>query len=177
MANISSYPTSVPKGTDLIVGSETYDSTDASSPKGNPTRNFTVSAINTFVLANSGVKSYNASLVQTGTNAPVATVMSNGLSAAIAWTREGVGVYVGTLTGAFTANKTSVIVQSNQLTSPSMEAGGEQGSAPTNQFPTQIQAVVTDANTITLTSFGLDGTSGATKRDVVNCFIEIKVFS
>ena len=133
MANISSYPTSVPKGTDLIVGSETYDSTDASSPKGNPTRNFTVSAINTFVLANSGVKSYNASLVQTGTNAPVATVMSNGLSAAIAWTREGVGVYVGTLTGAFTANKTSVIVQSNQLTSPSMEAGGEQVSNETNR--------------------------------------------
>ena len=177
MANISAYPTITPKGADLIVGSETYDSTDATSPKGNPTRNFTVSAINTFVLANSGVKSYNASIVQAGTSAPVATVMSNGLSAAIVWTRDSVGVYVGTLSGAFTANKTSVIVQSNQLTSPSMEAGGEQGSAPTNQFPTQIQAVVTNANTITLTSFGLDGTSGATKRDVVNCFIEIKVYS
>ena len=103
--------------------------------------------------------------------------MSNGLSAAIVWARTGVGVYTGTLTGAFTANKTSVFVQSNQLTSPSMTADGAQGSAPTNQFPTQIQAVVTDANTITLTSFGLDGTSGAIKRDVVNCFIEIKVFS
>ena len=177
MSNISSYPIITPKGGDLIVGSETYDITLANPVKGNPTRNFTVSSINSFVLANSGVKSYNASLVQTGTNAPVATVMSNGLSAAIVWTRENVGVYVGTLNGAFTANKTSIIVQSNQLTSPSMEAGGEQGSAPTNQFPTQIQAVVTDANTITLTSFGLDGTDGATKRDVVNCFIEIKVFS
>ena len=103
--------------------------------------------------------------------------MSNGLSAAIVWARTGVGVYTGTLTGAFTAIKTSVFVQSNQLTSPSMTADGAQGSAPTNEFPTQIQAVVTDANTITLTSFGLDGTSGATKRDVVNCFIEIKVFS
>ena len=177
MANISAYPTITPKGADLIVGSETYDSTDATSPKGNPTRNFTVSAINSFVLANSGVKSYNASLVQTSTNAPVATVMSNGLSAAIVWARTGVGVYTGTLTGAFTANKTSVFVQSNQLTSPSMTADGAQGSAPANEFPTQIQAVVTDANTITLTSYGLDGTSGATKRDVVNCFIEIKVFS
>jgi hypothetical protein len=103
--------------------------------------------------------------------------MSNGLSAAIVWARTGVGVYTGTLTGAFTANKTSVFVQSNQLTSPSMTADGAQGSAPTNEFPTQIQAVVTDANTITLTSFGLDGTDGAIKRDVVNCFIEIKVFS
>jgi len=129
------------------------------------------------ISANTGLVSYHASLVQTGTNAPVATVMSNGLSAAIVWARTGVGVYTGTLTGAFTANKTSVFVQSNQLTSPSMEADGAQGSAPTNQFPTQIQAVVTDANTITLTSFGLDGTSGAIKRDVVNCFIEIKVFS
>jgi len=177
MAIISSYPTAVPKGADFIVGSITHDINDAASPKDNPTKNFTVSAINTFVLANSGVKSYNASIVQAGTSAPVATVMSNGLSAAIVWTRENVGVYVGTLSGAFTANKTSVIVQSNQLTSPSMAGDGAQGSAPTNQFPTQIQAVVTNANTITLTSFGLDGTSGATKRDVVNCFIEIKVFS
>jgi len=45
MANISAYPTVTPKGADLIVGSETYDSADASSPKGNPTRNFSVSSI------------------------------------------------------------------------------------------------------------------------------------
>ena len=174
MSNISSYPVITPKGGDLIVGSETYDITLANPVKGNPTRNFTVSSI---VSANTGLTSYHASLVQTGTNAPVATVMSNSLSAGIIWARTGVGVYTGTLTGAFTANKTSVFVQSNQLTSPSMTADGAQGSAPANEFPTQIQAVVTDANTITLTSFGLDGTSGATKRDVVNCFIEIKVFS
>ena len=174
MANISSYPSATPKGSDLLVGSVTYDANDPTSPKGNPTRNFTVSSI---ISANTGLTSYHASLVQTGTNAPVATVMSNGLSAAIVWARTGVGVYTGTLTGAFTANKTSVFVQSNQLTSPSMTADGAQGSAPTNQFPTQIQAVVTNANTITLTSFGLDGSDGAIKRDVVNCFIEIKVFS
>ena len=174
MANIASYPSATPKGSDLLVGSVTYDANDPTSPKGNPTRNFTVSSITS---ANTGLTSYHASLVQTGTNAPVATVMSNSLSAGITWARTGVGVYTGTLTGAFTANKTSVIVQSNQLTSPSMAESGEQGTAPTNQFPTQIQAVVTNANTITLTSFGLDGTSGATKRDVVNCFIEIKVFS
>ena len=101
MANISSYPISVPKGADLIVGSETYDSTDPTSPKGNPTRNFTVSSI---ISVNNGFTSYNASLAQTGTNAPVATVMSNGLSAAIVWVRTGVGVYTGTLPGAFTAN-------------------------------------------------------------------------
>ena len=174
MANIASYPSATPKGADLLVGSVTYDANDPTSPKGNPTRNFTVSSI---ISANTGLVSYHASLVQTGTNAPVATVMSNGLSAAIVWARTGVGVYTGTLTGAFTANKTSVFVQSNQLTSPSMTADGAQGSAPTNQFPTQIQAVVTNANTITLTSFGLDGSDGAIKRDVVNCFIEIKVFS
>ena len=45
MANISAYPTINPKGADLIVGSETYDSTDATSPKGNPTRNFSVSSV------------------------------------------------------------------------------------------------------------------------------------
>jgi hypothetical protein len=58
MANISAYPTITPKGADLIVGSETYDSTDPSSPKGNPTRNFTVSSI---ISANTGLVSYHAS--------------------------------------------------------------------------------------------------------------------
>ena len=105
MANISSYPTSVPKGSDLIVGSETYDSTDPSSPKGNPTRNFTISSIATQVSALTlPYKVYVAELSNfgAGTTAPVATIFQNTLSGAITWTRNDVGVYIGTLADAFT---------------------------------------------------------------------------
>jgi hypothetical protein len=49
---------------------------------------------------------YAAVLTQSGEEAPVASIMQNTLSGPILWSRSGVGVYVGTLTGAFTANKT-----------------------------------------------------------------------
>lgn len=53
--------------------------------------------------------SYVALLNQTGTDAPVATVLYNDLSASITWTRVGAGDYLGTLTGAFPQNKTFMI--------------------------------------------------------------------
>lgn len=51
-------------------------------------------------------KVYRALLTQAGTAAPAATVLENGLGGTVAWTRTGVGVYVGTLAGAFTADRT-----------------------------------------------------------------------
>jgi hypothetical protein len=51
-----------------------------------------------------GYRSYTALLSQTGTDAPVATVLENTIGN-IVWTRESVGKYRGTLTGAFTLNK------------------------------------------------------------------------
>jgi len=53
---------------------------------------------------------YTALLSQSGTDAPVATVIENTLSGAIEWGREDTGVYFGTLVGAFTANKTTVLL-------------------------------------------------------------------
>ncbi len=50
-------------------------------------------------------KIYRALLNQTGTSAPVATVLENTLGN-IVWTRANVGIYEGTLANAFTANKT-----------------------------------------------------------------------
>lgn len=55
-----------------------------------------------------GYSAYVALMTQTGTDAPVATVLKNGLSGAIVWARSDVGTYTGTLTGAFTANKTAL---------------------------------------------------------------------
>ena len=51
---------------------------------------------------------YVALLSQTGTNAPVANVLSNTLSGNIVWTRTSIGVYTGTLTGEFTLEKTTL---------------------------------------------------------------------
>lgn len=54
-------------------------------------------------------KVYTALLTQSGTSAPVATVMENNIGAII-WSRSSVGMYKGTLAGAFTLGKTTVNV-------------------------------------------------------------------
>ena len=53
-------------------------------------------------------KVYTALLNQTGTNAPVATVLENTLGGTVVWSRNASGVYYGTLSGAFINNKTFV---------------------------------------------------------------------
>ncbi|MGL6283960.1 MAG: hypothetical protein ACRC2J_16275 [Microcoleaceae cyanobacterium] len=52
---------------------------------------------------------YTALLSQSGTDAPVATVLQNTLGGTVVWTRAGIGEYEGTLAGAFTENKTFII--------------------------------------------------------------------
>lgn len=49
---------------------------------------------------------YTATLTQSGTSAPVATVFENTLLGTIAWSYNSAGSYDGTLSGAFTAGKT-----------------------------------------------------------------------
>lgn len=49
---------------------------------------------------------YVALLTQSGTDAPVATVLENTLGGTVVWTRNSLGQYFGTLSGAFTENKT-----------------------------------------------------------------------
>lgn len=52
----------------------------------------------------SGVKEYLAILTQSGTDAPIATVLKNTLAGALVWTRDDVGIYSATLAGAFSGN-------------------------------------------------------------------------
>jgi hypothetical protein len=55
-------------------------------------------------------KEYVATVTQTGTAAPVPTVLHNTLGGTLVWTRSGVGTYLATLTGAFpTASKVVII--------------------------------------------------------------------
>jgi hypothetical protein len=58
-------------------------------------------------------KVYTALLTQTGTNAPVATVLENTIGN-IVWSYDSAGTYFGTLSGAFTANKTWFNVANQQ---------------------------------------------------------------
>ena len=53
-------------------------------------------------------KVYIALLTQTGTNAPVATILENTLGGGHVWSYESSGGYYLTLSNAFTANKTNV---------------------------------------------------------------------
>ena len=120
MADISAYPNIQPKKQDLIVGSETYVA-GVAEVTGNPTRNFTVGSIAS--LANSinlGYTVYAALISQTGTAAPVATVLQNTTSGTIAWTRDSAGIYTATASSAiFTANKTAVIINQGSSSSTS----------------------------------------------------------
>jgi len=180
MANIASYPSATPKGSDLLVGSVTYDPNDATSPKGNPTRNFTVSSIATQVSAITlPYKVYVAELSNfgAGTTAPVATIFQNTLSGAITWTRNDVGVYIGTLAAAFTSNKSHCITQSMIVSNPSIGALGENGVTNTNEWPGQQIANFTSTNTIQLNHFVLAQSGAATKSDNMKIFIEIKIYS
>lgn len=58
-------------------------------------------------------KVYKALLTQTGTDAPVATVLENNLGGTVVWTRAGTGDYVATLSGAFVSGKTFLIPPKN----------------------------------------------------------------
>jgi hypothetical protein len=54
-------------------------------------------------------KVYTALLNQSGTNAPVATVLENTLGGTVVWSRNNNGSYLGTLNLAFTENKTTIL--------------------------------------------------------------------
>jgi len=51
---------------------------------------------------------YTALLTQSGTDAPVATVLQNTLGGTVVWTRESIGEYRGKLENVFTENKTFI---------------------------------------------------------------------
>jgi len=54
-------------------------------------------------------KVYTALISQSGTDAPVATVLENTLGGTVVWSRGFTGNYYGTLNGAFTENKVVIV--------------------------------------------------------------------
>jgi hypothetical protein len=60
-----------------------------------------------------GYKIYRALITQSGTDAPVATILENTLGGVPVWTRTGVGRYTLTLSGGFIIGKTFPFSQSD----------------------------------------------------------------
>jgi hypothetical protein len=63
--------------------------------------NFSASTLQISQLSARPYKVYTAYINQSGTSAPVATILENSLSGPIVWTRSGTGIYIGTLVAAF----------------------------------------------------------------------------
>ena len=117
MSNISSFPTAIPDGDDLILGSQTDV---AGTPS---TKNFTVQSIVDKVPSLSlGYTSLVQLLNQTGTNAPVATEVYNNTGQTFTWSYVSQGTYRITSTGTpFTVNKTIVFLNTGSTGSSFLE--------------------------------------------------------
>ena len=103
----------IPKGVDdgggNYYGTVQYTenlSNDMAADTGSTTKYQSVNEVENYVAK--PYKVYSALLNQSGTSAPTATVLQNQLSGSIVWTRTLSGRYIGTLSGAFTNNKTLV---------------------------------------------------------------------
>ena len=104
MAIINSYAAGTPTTSDLILGVDTSNSK-------NTTKTFTAGDIASLASGSTAYDSYVALLTQASTAAPVATVLSNNLTATLTWARTSPGVYTLTANAAtFTANKTIVFL-------------------------------------------------------------------
>ena len=104
MAIINSYAAGTPTASDLILGVDTSNSK-------NTTKTFTAGDIASLASGSTAYDSYVALLTQASTSAPVATVLSNNLTATLTWARTNPGVYTLTANAAtFTANKTIVFL-------------------------------------------------------------------
>jgi len=108
-------PSSTTNRLDLGTGSGlaltlTGTTVNAPSLAGTGNRIVTANASGDLSATNVLPNVYTALLTQSGTSAPSATVLGTNTIGSIVWTRSSAGVYVGTLSGAFTANKTWSVV-------------------------------------------------------------------
>ena len=95
-----------------VIPQPSYDSTFVLSA---PSRAALAKGMASWTASSSSSASYlvyTALLTQASTDDPVPTVLENTLGGTVVWTRSGVGLYLATLSGAFTSNKTFFIVHS-----------------------------------------------------------------
>lgn len=144
--------------------------TDGSLASDSDTKYPSQKAVKTYVDANSRpYLVYTALLSQSGTDAPVATVLENTLGGTVVWTRSGIGNYVGTLAGVFTINKTI---------SPLFGTGGGIANMPlygTTPMSTSYYISPLDVDTIRVDTMDSSG-NWVELSDYPNVLVEIRVY-
>lgn len=105
----------IPSGTKFLGVDPAF--TDITERKGakvdRKTEYFSLEDLQDSISLGGDYKVYRAILTQTGTSAPVATVLENTVGD-IVWTRNGQGFYKGTLSNAFDENKTFYYINSKK---------------------------------------------------------------
>lgn len=118
----------------------------------------TDAASKSYVDGITGYTTYVARVSQTGTNAPVATVISNNTGLTFTWTRQGVGSYRVTPSSAFVINKTWI-----QMT------GGDLSSGTTS-------VSIKDISTTTATAVNVNLVNGNVADNITAAFVEIRIY-
>lgn len=99
-------------------------------------------------------KVYTALLSQSGTDAPVATVLENTLGGDVVWSYESVGVYHATLAGAFLDDNKVAIMGINGSTAITSNSKHNFGYVNDED---SVEIVTTDINTNAYTDTGFYG--------------------
>ena len=109
MSILQSYPLGNPTAKDYVIGTKIPPADTDEKPT---TNNFSVASIAAFANSYSlGYTVYTALLTQTGTAAPVATVLQNTTGGTVTWSRDNPGLYTAEISGVtFVANKTAVFL-------------------------------------------------------------------
>lgn len=125
-------------------------------------------AVDNIAPSPSAYKVYTALLTQTGTDAPVATVLENTLGGPLVWDYAGTGQYYATLIGAFTVDKTTVSI------TMSGTATVAQSNTNANRNTTSLAGVEPDV--IVINCYKADTGVGADDL-FTKAFIEIRVYN
>lgn len=105
---------------------------------------------------------YSAFITQSGTDAPMATILENTFSGDIVWTYNDVGSYTGTLSGAFAANKT---LSNYSMLTPYINGGDA-----------LVYATIARNNVNEVSFLVLDATLSPSEANVNEMFLEIRVY-
>lgn len=99
------------------MGLTTYPPSGGAAVWGDITGSVSAQTDLTTAFGTQGIKRYVALLTQSGTDAPVATVLENSLGGTLAWTYTGAGLYTGTLAGAF-PDAAKIFIPMNNFSTP-----------------------------------------------------------
>ncbi len=105
MAIIYSYPQAIPKDSDLIIGTVTYDPNDPSPVRGNPTRSFRVSDLAASITGNS----YTLTSKALGANSSIVLTDNTGFIAGTVNFNSGAGMSVLDAGNTITITNTGVL--------------------------------------------------------------------